>query len=329
MGCGPGPGRQVTLEQYQQENPDDITVIGDVYTFVSDHTIPADVEIIFGATDTLTINVGVEVTLDGKLTILQQTDGFTRITVDGTFIMVDCSEIEFGDIINGGRGILLNSSATFNQTGGSITIILVDETVSSGIRLSGNGALFNATGGTIEIDTVSNICQGIVVRDDAIFNAAGVTIQIDTVINNAVGIGIINNGIFNASAGTIKIDTVTGAAFGISVQTSGFFNQSGTSVITIQNVTERGKGIRVFNDSGTTTVFNQTEGSIIISLVSSFISDGIEIENTGSEFTASGGTIQIDTVTDRAEGINVRDGGEFNQSDTNITFGQLIPMLLL
>ena len=50
MGCGPGPGRGIPLTEYQEEVGDTVmTVSGDDYTFVANHTIPADVEIIFGA----------------------------------------------------------------------------------------------------------------------------------------------------------------------------------------------------------------------------------------------------------------------------------------
>jgi hypothetical protein len=278
MGCGPGPGRQVTLEQYQQENPDDITVIGDIYTFVADHTIPAGVEIIFGANDTLIIGVRVDVTLEGKLNVIDETDNFIRILVNGTFIMVDCSEIEFGDIINGGIGINVNNLVgTFTQNGGDIIITNVNSS-SAGIFV---GFVFTATAGTIQIDTVTDGSFGIAVRNDGVFTQAGTNITITNVTNSGTGISVFTTGpgltaTYNQNAGNITFGQLTTNATAIEISSDTTFTKANGPTISITNAATGG------GTSGMVVTGTAPFPSVVINLGPN---NSIDMNNSDTHYT--------------------------------------------
>ena len=313
MGCGPGPGRGIPLSEYQEEVGDTVmTVSGDDYTFVANHTIPADVEIIFGATDTLTINAGVDVILEGKLYVIDETDGFTRITVNGTFTMEEGSEIEIcGNIINQGIGIIVNQEGTFTQNGGDIRITNVDGGGSDGIRVNDVGSNFTLNGGSIQISSVTNQGQGIDIIGT--FNQNGLTSSITiTNVNFSEAIHISGlNSQFNATAGAINIGSVLNGSQGINVRNAGQFNQSGTN-ITITNVT-RSNGIILTNPA----TYTQNGGNINITNVDAagFSSNGIQVN---SQFNTTAGAINIGSVLNGAQGINVINAGQFNQSGKKI-----------
>jgi hypothetical protein len=217
MGCGPGPGRGIPLSEYQEQVGDTVmTVSGDDYTFVANHTIPADVEIIFGANDTLIINAGVDVILEGKLYVIDETVGIIRITVNGTFTMQEGSEIEICGITNGGIGILV-SRGTFTQNGGDIIITNV---TSPGLGISVNplhgvGAVFNATAGAINIGSVLNGGQGISVIGAGQFNQSATNITITNVTSSGVGILLADTATYTQNGGGINITNVDGARVGI------------------------------------------------------------------------------------------------------------------
>jgi hypothetical protein len=345
MGSGPGPGRVIPLSEYQEELGDTVmTVSGGVdYQFVDNHTIPADVEIIFGANDRLFIGNLVDVILEGKLYVIDETYGIERIGVFGTFTMEEGSEIEIcGDIINQGAGIRVNNTATYTQNGGDINITNVDGAGSIGIEVN---TQFNATTGAINIGSVLNGAQGINVRtagqfsqsgtnititnvdgggSDGIrvndagsnFTLSGGSIQISSVTNQGQGIDIINEGTFNQNglASSITITNVNNA-FGIEVigVNSQFTTSAGT--INIDTVTSNAKGIKVINAGQ----FSQSGSNINITNVVGTGSDGIQVDGNSSVFNALGGTIQINTVTNNAIGLNVRNDGVFTQAGTNIT----------
>jgi hypothetical protein len=310
MGCGPGPGRGIPLSEYQQENPDDITVIGDNYTFVANHTILAEEEIIFGATDTLNINAGVDVILEGKLYVIDETDGITRITVNGTLTMDEGSEIEICGIRNGGIGIFVNTGGRFTQNGGDIRITTVDGTGANsvGIIVTGAGAVFNAFDGTIQIGTVRNNAVGIGVVNDGAFTQNGTDITITNVANLGIGIVVVkNSGVgsaatFTQTAGNITINTVDGTganSVGILVTGAGaVFNANagtGTGTIQIGTVTNA-SGIEVRNDG----LFTQNGTDITITNVTNF-GHGIQVlKNSGvgsaATYTQTTGDITIMNV---------------------------------
>ena len=248
MGCGPGPGRGIPLSEYQEQVTDAImTVSGDDYTFVDNHTIPADVEIIFGATDTLTINADVDVILEGKLYVIDETDGITRITVEGTLTMGDGSEIEIcGIITNAGVGISVNTGGEFTQNaGGDIRITTVDDGNSVGILVKGDGAVFNATGGTILIDTVTTGAIGIGVVDDGVFTQNGTDISITNVINSGSGILVDTTApgftaTYTQTTGNITFGQLTTNATAIRMSSDSTFTKANVPTISITNLSAGG-----------------------------------------------------------------------------------------
>ena len=323
MGCGPGPGRGIPLSEYQEQVTDAImTVSGDDYTFVANHTILAEEEIIFGATDTLTINAGVDVILEGKLYVIDETDGITRITVNGTFTMDEGSEIEICGIRNGGVGISVNTGGIFTQNGGDIRITTVDDTNSAGIEVTGVGAVFNAFAGTgtIQIDTVTNNAVGIRVATEGTFIQNGTNITITNVTIQGTGISVFSSGsatTYTQTTGNITITTVSGTGLA-DVTTSGilvtgvdavFAADGGT--IQIDNVINLGIGIRVATEGA----FTQNGTDITITNVNG---GGGILVGVGAVFDANAGTIQIDIVNDFI-GILVFLGGVFTQNGTDIT----------
>lgn len=215
MGCGPGPGRGIPLSEYQEEVGDTVmTVSGNDYTFVANHTISAGVEIIFGINDTLTINTDVAVTLEGKLNITEETvNGIVRITVNGIFSMVECSEIEFGNITQSleviSSGISVSSTGVFNQNGGDISITTVDG--APGITVGGItvGGTFTSSAGTIQIGTVSNGGIGIYLLLGGDFIQAGGDITFGQLQTSATAIRIesdlLNSTFTKQNGATIRI----------------------------------------------------------------------------------------------------------------------------
>lgn len=112
MGKGPGCVRTpIQLSDYQQRITDEVLTVEDItfkqrvgevtgklYTFIADHTINCKDEIVFAPNDHLVISNGINITLDGKFNIKEETNQFNRITNQGTFILSEVGEIEFGDI---------------------------------------------------------------------------------------------------------------------------------------------------------------------------------------------------------------------------------------
>jgi hypothetical protein len=286
-----------------------MTVSGDDYTFVANHTIPADVEIIFGANDTLIINAGVDVILEGKLYVIDETVGIIRITVNGTFTMQEGSEIEICGITNGGIGILV-SRGTFTQNGGDIIITNV---TSPGLGISVNplhgvGAVFNATAGAINIGSVLNGGLGIYVIGAGQFNQSATNITITNVTSSGVGILLADTATYTQNGGGINITNVDGAGSN-GIQVNSQFNAT-AGAINVGSVLNGAQGINVINAGQ----FNQSATNINITNVDGGGSDGIRVNNAGSNFTLSGGSIQISSVTNEGQGIDIINEGTFNQN---------------
>ncbi|MGI9554976.1 MAG: hypothetical protein ACR2M6_03290 [Vampirovibrionia bacterium] len=220
-----------------------MTVIGDVYTFVADHPIPAEDEIIFGATDRLIINADVVVTLEGKLYVIDETDGITRITVNGRLTMDEGSEIEICGITNSGIGISVNTGGEFTQNGGDIritTVVGTGDPFTHGILVAGAGAVFNANGGTIQIGTVTT-ASGIDVRDDGLFTQNGTDITITNVANSGIGIVVFNTGAgltatYTQTTGNITFEQLTNFATAIEMISDSTFTKANVPTISIINL---------------------------------------------------------------------------------------------
>ena len=333
---GGGPvSKELSLEDYQKNNSDIMTVTinedgSKTYTFVKDATIPEDTTIIFDESDKLVTEDGSTVNLDGKFDITQKTDGITRTTVNGT--LNQTGSMEFGTITNGGTGVEVNSSNSWNLSANAeVKVDKLDN--STGIEVGENGVvsflenvnqniIFNfndvsenaiclhINGGTVNsngdvnlnILRLLNNSSGISIENGQFIQSGG-SIEISSVDYESTGI-IIENGQYELKNGSMKINSIYLDSFGISIE-NGQFIQSGGSM-EISSFSYGSLGIIIENGQ-----FIQSGGSMEISSFSN-VSIGIIIEN--GQYELKNGSMKINSITISSIGIFIKENGQFIQS---------------
>jgi hypothetical protein len=341
MGKGSGCIQQpISLKDYQHRVGNSVMTVDDmnVYTFrTGKHTVSICDEVEFGSDDTLVIAAGSDVTLDGKLTINHETNGITRITVNGTLRVESNATIDLGNITNGGKGVVVNSENSLYIGGiliiGNVTGSVVSSVFNSvGLKVSANGNVTLTDEGSI---TIGNVTGGASANEGSgigmhikggTFNQKGGEIivgDVDVGISDlfrGAGVYVIDDGIFNQEDGSIKLNDVSMGVLvgylGASPEEAGGsqFIQSGTGSITINNV-HLNSGVYVadqFIQSGT--------GSITIDNVTDEDIDANGVRVKGTLTQSEEGSITVKNVTGVfARGVRVETGGLFNVIDLKIT----------
>jgi len=325
MGSGGGCViKTVSLAQYQQIVGNSVmTVLANTYTFVSGitHTIRKRCKVSFGINDRLVIAEGANITLEGDLEVLEQTNEIDIITVNGTFTIEKESTIKFESLQNS-TGILVNSSNSLYINGGEITATVIGGLNSNLIKVNANGSV-TQNNGIITVEKISELGNNSSVYVDgtnAIFTQNGGSITIKNMDStDSIGLYIRNGGTFiQNEGGSIAIENINSEVrgiVGILIEgTDTIFTQNGGS-ITIKNMdsTEDGyiSGISLIRNA----IYTQKGGSITIeNIKGKGITVGLAINfNLGSDLDSSssfnqiGGTITIKNVGDNGVGVNVYD----------------------
>ena len=358
MGAGGGCVIQdISLKAYQKMvGPNVMTVDTntDTYTFVSSHTIKC-YNIEFAKNDKLLIQKGVNVTLEGTLTIEEETVGIDRIAVNGSLTIKKEAAITFGAITNG-KGIVVNSNNSVTlESGSSITInslISTGDGEAYGLLVGGendgdSGAFTQEQGSVMTIGDIKNEGGGsavgvIVVGVDSTFTQHGEIIiggVTYTGGGNGYAYGVVVLGGRFTQNGSITINNVTNEgvisgvgsvlarALGVAVLDNSKFTQEQGSVMTINNVTNEGVdsaawGVGVLDNSK----FTQEQGSVMtITGVTNEgegegIAAGLLVVSPGSSFNAKNLTVSgVGVSNDGSFGIvSFVEGGVVNSGSVRV-----------
>ena len=332
MGTGGGANRkQLSLEDYQKKNSDVMTVKDNddgskTYTFVGDATIPEDTTIIFDKNDQLLTENGTTVNLDGKFDITEETDEIKRITINGT--LNQTGSMEFGTITNGGTGVEVNSSNSWNLIAPAEVIVDKLDSSSTGIAVEKNGTVSFQKDVNEDINfNFSNLQNsiGLHIKGGTVKSNGDVNLNINLFFYQSIVIKLTEEGEFNHLSGSMKIG-VTGFVVDsrvISIE-KGEFIQSGGSMeinhfysLGSGSVQSEANGINIENNGQ----FIQSGGSMEIGSVDNR-SYGINIENNG-QFIQSGGSMKIESVDNDSYGINIENNGQFIQSGGSMEIGSV------
>jgi uncharacterized protein (UPF0254 family) len=305
-----------------------IQTAGDEVTIPMDyHAFAKSVNV----SNTAILNVGV-VTMGGTILEINNSTG-NAITVNNASMRVLSAEIRIGNTNPiGEHGILIQADGNASSFFGDINIDRVNNPGFNAIQVEGSSSSF-ANQGTINIGQNTSINQhGILVRDNASFtNAYGTgdgdpsgTIYIDNCGGD--GIRVHDAGtrfkneyqIFIGNTGPINQN-------GIYVYGGSEFNNSGFG---FGNCLIRINRITLFNGLEITdvnTIFYANEGTIQMGDLAPIKRNGIQMRNGAVMEQSSDGQIYVDNITDN-DGWVLSDAGTVVNSSGTIRIGDLFPV---